>query len=58
MQSKGVCLFAYGIYLSLSVDDALLTQVLNTHLWIDSNLNGENMMMLYFWNATDHNPII
>lgn len=58
MHRKGVCIFAYVMYVSLSVDDALLTEVLNTHLCIDSNLCSESMIISYFWNVIDHNPII
>lgn len=43
MQCTGKESVSLLMYVSLSVDDALLAEVLNTHLRIDSSRNGDNM---------------
>lgn len=43
MQCTGKESVSLLMYISLSVDDALLAEVLNTHLRIDSSRNGDNM---------------
>lgn len=50
-------IFEYVMYIPLSVDNALLIGELNMHLQTNSNLYGENMIILYLLKVIHHKPI-